>query len=138
MQHSRLPRYATTLSKLLGISDAQKNAIRARATTDPVLCFYFLGCGERFPLNDSNYRASSSDEQPARFAALDTSNPKASQVSWCREVNDIGGYIEINLGTARLNVRLFFNGNILLLIFESFAIVFSKFLRAKYFAVQHH
>ena len=86
--------------------------------------FYFLGCGERFSLNDSNYMASTSDEQPARFAALDTSNPRASQVAWCREVNNIGGFIQINLGTARLNVRLFFNGNTLLLIFESFAIVF--------------
>ena len=102
MQHSRLPRYVTSLSKFLGICDVQKyNAIRARATTDPVLAFFFpSGCGERFPLNVSNYRASSGNEQPARLAALDTSDPGALQVSWCRDLDDVGGYIEINLGTA--------------------------------------
>ena len=61
--------------------------------------FLILGCGERGPLNESSYSASSIQGQPARFAALDTSNPSESRGAWCRALDDVGGYIEVNLGT---------------------------------------
>lgn len=71
-------------------------------------CLYFLGCGEQRPVNESSYRASSK-EQPARFAALDTSNPGASRFAWCRALNDVGGYIEINLGGFRILIKSLLN-----------------------------
>jgi len=69
-------------------------------TPAKLVCLYFLGCGEQRPVNESSYRASSK-EQPARFAALDTSNPGASRLAWCRALSDVGGYIQINLGGFR-------------------------------------
>ncbi|XP_022783430.1 coadhesin-like [Stylophora pistillata] len=55
------------------------------------------GCGERTQLSDSNYSASTA-VQPASFAKLDTSNPSASQRAWCRNANEVGGYLQIDLG----------------------------------------
>lgn len=55
------------------------------------------GCTERTSLNDTNYSASTV-EQPAQFAKLDTSNPSASQRAWCRDINNVGGYLQIDLG----------------------------------------
>ena len=64
--------------------------------TRPFL-LHLLGCQERTQLNDTSYSASTA-VQPARFAKLDTSNPSASRRAWCRERNDIGGYLQIDLG----------------------------------------
>ena len=63
-----------------------------------VFVFLLIGCGEKGPLNESSYQASSA-EQPARNAALDTSNPSDSSLAWCRRQNDVGGYLQLNLGT---------------------------------------
>ena len=68
-----------------------------------IISVLFIGCGEKGPLNDSNYQASSTFQfAPARNAALDTSNPSASRVAWCLGRNDVGGYLELNLGTMYL------------------------------------
>lgn len=66
-----------------------------------IFCFYafLLGCGEKGPFNESSYDALGG-ALPPRFAALDTSNPRKSKVAWCRDMNQIGGFIEINLGTS--------------------------------------
>lgn len=57
------------------------------------------GCGQRGPLNQSEYTASGSQrETSAFFAALDTSDPSASQKAWCRNENDAEGYLQLNLG----------------------------------------
>ena len=69
-----------------------------------IISVLFTGCGEKGPLNDSNYRASSAFA-PARNAALDTSNPSASRVAWCLRQDDVGGYLELNLGTMYLRYR---------------------------------
>ena len=71
-----------------------------------IISVLFIGCGEKGPLNDSNYRASSAFV-PARNAALDTSNPSASQVAWCLGQDDVGGYLQLNLGTMYLRYHIF-------------------------------
>ena len=63
-----------------------------------VFVFLLIGCGEKGPLNESSYQASSA-KQPARNAALDTSSPSDSLLAWCRRQNDVGGYLQLNLGT---------------------------------------
>jgi len=55
------------------------------------------GCGEIGPLKDANYKASTAI-QPPRFARLNTSNPGASKVAWCRDLSDKNGYLQIDLG----------------------------------------
>lgn len=52
------------------------------------------GCGQRGPLNESAYTASSNSETPAFLAALNTSNPSA----WCLINNENGGYVQLDLG----------------------------------------
>ena len=82
----------------------QKNVFAGGiSSSTKIISVLFIGCGEKGPLNDSNYRASSAFPLvPARFAALDTSNPSASRVAWCLRQDDVGGYLELNLGTMYL------------------------------------
>ena len=58
------------------------------------LILYTIGCGQRGPLNESAYTASSNSENPAFLAALNTSNPSA----WCLINIENGGYVQLDLG----------------------------------------
>ena len=62
-----------------------------------ILAFVSLGCGEIGPLKDSSYTASSAAQQ-APFARLNTSYPRASPKAWCRDQEDVNGYLQVNLG----------------------------------------
>ncbi|CAH3195719.1 unnamed protein product [Porites evermanni] len=54
------------------------------------------GCGEMGPLKDSSYTASSAAQQ-APFARLNASRPRASPKAWCRDQEDVNGYLQVNL-----------------------------------------
>ena len=62
-----------------------------------MLALVSSGCGEMGPLKDSSYTASSAAQQ-APFARLNASHPRASPKAWCRDQEDVNGYLQVNLG----------------------------------------
>lgn len=61
------------------------------------LSFFTSECGEIGPLKDTSFTASTAI-QKARFARLNTSNPGESKVAWCRDPEDVDGFLQIDLG----------------------------------------
>ena len=62
-----------------------------------MLALVSSGCGEIGPLKESSYTASSAAQQ-APFAQLNASHPEASPKAWCRDQEDVNGYLQVNLG----------------------------------------
>ena len=62
-----------------------------------MLALVSSGCGEIGPLKDSSYMASSAAQQ-APFARLNASHSKVSPKAWCRDQEDVNGYLQVNLG----------------------------------------
>ena len=65
-----------------------------------MLALVSSGCGEIGPLKDSSYTASSAAQQ-APFARLNASEPRASPKAWCRDQEDVNGYLQVNLGRSK-------------------------------------
>ena len=87
-----------TFSKRISVTLIEQNVSK-----DFLIQFHSVGCGQRGPLNQSEYTASGSQrETSAFFAALDTADPSASQKAWCRNENDAEGYLQLNLGKTML------------------------------------
>lgn len=72
-------------------------------STSIQLCY--PGCQERVPPGDDSYQASSSI-QPPRLARLNSSNPGASVVAWCRGLDNENGYVQIDLGRSCYFVKM--------------------------------
>ena len=75
----------------------------AHHSTSIQLCY--PGCQERVPPGDDSYQASSSI-QPPRLARLNSSNPGASVVAWCRGLDNENGYVQIDLGRSCYFVKM--------------------------------